>query len=84
LGQGLSMLFNLINPDRVVLYGSSALVDEHMRPSAEIFMRSVRESSVTYAFSTAGQDATLLSKPYNEDVGALAAAAVAMRRLGRK
>ncbi|MER5258832.1 ROK family transcriptional regulator [Streptomyces sp. NPDC002855] len=83
LGIGLSALINLTNPDRIVLYGPAGLVSDGEFESARSFMTAVHKTVRKQAFSTAGDDVTLTAKPYHDEVGALAATAVAMRRLSR-
>lgn len=83
LGIGLAALINLANPDRIVLYGPSGLVSDGACDSARLFMAAVRRTVRKQAFSTAGDDVTLTAKAYDDGVGALAAAAVAMQCLSR-
>ncbi|MEV8015793.1 ROK family transcriptional regulator [Streptomyces sp. NPDC086554] len=82
LGRGLADLLNLANPDRVVLYGPEPLVSEdHERfPAAKVFMTAVRRTSIEHAFSTA-RDVVIVTRPYDDELGARAAAAVAWNRL---
>ncbi|WP_406346877.1 ROK family protein [Streptomyces sp. NBC_00648] len=82
LGRGIADLLNLANPERVVLYGPEALVSEdHERfPAAEVFLAAVRRCSTEHAFSTA-RDVVLVTRPYEDELGARAAAAVAWNRL---
>ncbi|MFC7303937.1 ROK family protein [Streptomyces monticola] len=83
LGIGLSALINLTNPDRLVLYGPARLVSDEDSDAARLFMAAVRNTVRQQSFSTAGSDVTLAAKPYDAEVGAQAAAAVAKRRLSR-
>jgi predicted NBD/HSP70 family sugar kinase len=80
LGRAISAVLNLANPEKLVLYGPAALVSESDHETARRFMTSVRESSEKYTFSTAGQDCTLIPKTFSYDIGARAAAAVALLR----
>ncbi|NUT27106.1 MAG: ROK family transcriptional regulator [Streptomyces sp.] len=84
LGLGLADLLNLTNPEHVVLYGPEALVTEGREefPAAQVFMNAVRNTCTEHAFSTAGE-ARLVTRPYEDELGARAAAAVARDRLGR-
>lgn len=83
LGRGLADLLNLANPDRVVLYGPEPLVSQdHERfPAAKVFMTAVRRTSIEHAFSTA-REVAIVTRPYEDELGARAAAAVAWNRLG--
>jgi predicted NBD/HSP70 family sugar kinase/predicted transcriptional regulator len=80
LGRAISAVLNLANPEKLVLYGPAALVSESDYKTAELFMSCVRKSSDKYTFSTAGRDCTLIPKTFSYDVGARAAAAVALLR----
>lgn len=80
LGLAISAVLNLTNPERLVLYGPAELVCESRYATAELFMSYVRESSKRYTFSTAYSDCTLVSKVYDYETGARAAAAVALLR----
>lgn len=80
LGRAISAVLNLTNPERLVLYGPAELVCEDSHATAELFMAHVREASRKYTFSTAGCDYKLISKPFGYEVGAQAAAAVALLR----
>ncbi|MEU3742026.1 MULTISPECIES: ROK family transcriptional regulator [unclassified Streptomyces] len=83
LGIGLSALINLANPDRIVLYGPARLVSDGEFDSARLFMAAVRRTVRQQAFSTAADAVILTAKPYDDGVGALAAAAVARQCLSR-
>jgi predicted NBD/HSP70 family sugar kinase len=80
LGIAISTVLDLINPEKLVLYGPAELVCESSSPAAERFMSRVRESSREHAFSTAASDCTLVPKVYDYRTGARAAAAVALLR----
>jgi predicted NBD/HSP70 family sugar kinase len=56
LGIAISTVLDLINPEKLVLYGPAELVCESRFPAAERFMSCVRESSKEHAFSTAASD----------------------------
>jgi predicted NBD/HSP70 family sugar kinase len=80
LGLAISTVLNLINPEKLVLYGPAELVCESSYPTAELFMSHVRDSSQRYTFSSAYSDCTLVPKIYENETGARAAAAVALLR----
>lgn len=80
LGRAISAVLNIANPERLVLYGPAALVNEPDYETARLFMSCVRKSSDKYTFSTAGRDCTLIPKTFSYNVGARAAAAVALLR----
>lgn len=80
LGLAISTVLDLINPEKLVLYGPAELVGESRHAAAERFMRLVRESSERYASSAAYGDCTLVAKVYDDEIGARAAAAVALLR----
>ncbi|WP_405624996.1 ROK family protein [Streptomyces sp. NBC_01396] len=82
LGRGISAMLNFMDPEKVVLYGPSELVDEGNHPAARIFMMAVRESSQRYTFSSISREHALIPKKYTPEVGARAVASAAMRRLG--
>ncbi|MGI5374530.1 ROK family protein [Streptomyces sp. CA-251387] len=85
LGLGIADLLNLTNPARVVVYGPEALVTEGRDefPAAQVFMAAVRRTYTEHAFSTA-RDVELVTRAYDDELGARAAAAVALDRLGRR
>jgi predicted NBD/HSP70 family sugar kinase len=76
----ISMLLRLINPEKLVLFGPAGLVCESSSPAAERFMSRVRESGQKQAFSIAAGDCTLVPRAYDDEIGARAAAAVALLR----
>jgi predicted NBD/HSP70 family sugar kinase len=78
LGQGIATLLNLVNPEQLVLYGPAELVDEPAHGSARCFMTALRRTLSDHAFS----EQSIIPKPYAPWIGARAAAAVALRRLG--
>jgi predicted NBD/HSP70 family sugar kinase len=78
LGRAISAVLNLTNPEKLVLYGPDELVCESSHAAAREFMAHVRESSQKYTFSTAARDCTLIPKTFGYEVGAKAAAAVAL------
>jgi predicted NBD/HSP70 family sugar kinase/CRP-like cAMP-binding protein len=80
LGLAISTVLNLINPEKLVLYGPAELVCESKYATAELFMSRVRQSSERYTFSSAYSDCTLDPKIYENESGARAAAAVALLR----
>jgi predicted NBD/HSP70 family sugar kinase len=80
LGLAISAVLDLINPEKLVLYGPAELVGESRHPAAERFMKHVRESSERHASSAAYGDCTLVAKVYDDEIGARAAAAVALLR----
>ncbi|MFG2712302.1 ROK family protein [Streptomyces goshikiensis] len=81
LGRGISALVNFMDPETVVLYGPSELVDED-NSAARIFMTAVRESSKRYTFSSISSEHALITKTYTAEVGARAVASTAICRLG--
>ena len=83
LGQGLLALLNLVNPQQIVIYGPAELVDEKRFASARRFLTAVREASTEHAFSDAGSRCTLVPKVSSDELGARAAAAIALLRLGQ-
>jgi len=78
LGQGIATLLNLVNPEQLVLYGPAELVDEPAHGSARCFMTALRRTLSDHAFPAQ----SIIPKPYAPWIGAQAAAAVALRRLG--
>lgn len=78
LGRAISVVLNLANPEKLVLYGPSELVAESSYATARLFMEHVRKSAEQNTFSTAGRDYTLIAKTLSYQVGAQAAAAVAL------
>lgn len=80
LGVAISMLLRLINPERLVLFGPDELVCESRSPAAERFMSGVRESGLEHAGSIAAGNRALVSKAYDDETGAHAAAAIALLR----
>jgi glucokinase len=76
----ISTLLRLINPERLVLFGPAGLVCESSSPAAERFMSRVRESGQEHASSAGAGDCTLVPKVYDDEIGARAAAAVALLR----
>jgi predicted NBD/HSP70 family sugar kinase len=80
LGVAIATLLRLINPEKLVLFGPAGLVCESRSPAAERFMSRVRESGQEHAFSIAAGDCTLVPKAYDDEIGARAAAAIALLR----
>lgn len=83
LGLAISTLLNLVNPEKLVLYGPAELVGESEHASARRFMKHVRQSAKKYAFSTADGDCSVIPKAYDYETGAQAVATVALLRARR-
>jgi predicted NBD/HSP70 family sugar kinase len=81
LGIAISMILELFNPDKIVLYGPAELVCESGSHSAERFMSHVRESSGEHALSAVAGEYELETKAYDNETGARSAAAVALLRV---
>jgi len=84
LGVALSMILDLFNPAKIVLYGPAELVCESGTPSAERFMSRVRESSREHALPGAAGECALEPRAYDNETGARAVAAVALLRAKSK
>jgi predicted NBD/HSP70 family sugar kinase len=82
LGRALSMLLNLTNPEKVILYGPEGLVGHPQTHASKRFLRAVRAARDQYTFPTTGTDCALVAKPLTGEVEARAAAAVALARHG--
>jgi predicted NBD/HSP70 family sugar kinase len=82
LGRALSMLLNLTNPEKVILYGPEGLVGHPQTRASKRFLRAVRAARDQYTFPTTGTDCALVAKPLTGEVEARAAAAVALARHG--
>ena len=82
-GLAISTLLNLVNPEKLVLYGPAELVGESEYASARRFMKHVRQSAKKYAFSTADGDCSVIPKAYDYETGAQAVATVALLRARR-
>jgi predicted NBD/HSP70 family sugar kinase len=80
LGLAISAILNLINPEKVVLYGPAQLVCQSSHAAAQLFMSHVRQASDRYTFSTGYNDCNLVARVYDYETGARAAAAVALLR----
>ncbi|MDN3353040.1 ROK family transcriptional regulator [Actinomadura sp. DC4] len=80
LGRALSMLLNLTNPEKVILYGPQGLVGSPGTHASDLFLDSVRDARDQYTFPTTGTDCELIAKPLSGEVEARAAAAVALAR----
>jgi len=80
LGVAIAMLRRLLNPEKVVLFGPAGLVSESSFPAAGRFMSRVRESGQEHACSIGAGDCTIVPKVYDDEIGARAAAAVALLR----
>jgi len=80
LGRALSMLLNLTNPEKVILYGPAGLVGRPDTLASDEFLRAVRAARDQYTFPTTGTDCELIAKPLTGEVEARAAAAVALAK----
>jgi predicted NBD/HSP70 family sugar kinase len=82
LGRSISMVLNLTNPSRVILFGPPQLTD----PAAEgeparRFIQTVEEAIGQYSFSFAAWRQELVPKAVDERLGATGAASAALARI---
>jgi predicted NBD/HSP70 family sugar kinase len=73
LGQGLSMIVNLLNPPLVILSGEGI-------SASDLFIDSLNEEFASSSFSSAARDCAILVRPLPDETWARGAAATMLRR----